>query len=668
MNNRIILSDDFLDKLSDEEIYLLIDAFPNERLLYPIKKYPKEFREETKGCWINEKSKMLMDRLPSIYFNRIKKSDGNIIEIVRMSTNNDLIIVNEHIFEVTSDENFFKKTIASNDIDKLRELMDIISEQLRPEYIKIFFKLMDQELSDEQNNYIDKKSQKMIIERSLREEISKELAQDYKVEVKNIKDANKVEKQKQDKKIKKTEKKLNNIKAELSREKRHSSSLMQDIEKIKAEKDDEINILKKHIEKLGFQIDKLENERLKLKFNSEEKDLIIENLNKDLELRYDEYCVIAQEKWNLENKNLLEKQKDLQKDNNNLGKIIDKLSKTIQALKIEKIQLENKISEYNDIAYNFIDNIDKKLIENALHNSLLKCCLNNSKETQSKSIGNNTSNIYIKNNQKASNIDKCMDIYDFAENIAINLENMGVKDITDGIANYVIGILASGMTPLICGYRAREIATAISTSYSGETPYIITLPNGYTDSKELVEIYNSAESNVILIEDAVGTMNENSLMPLLRERPQNKFSNKLLLLSTENLDSIKYMPPNLLNQVALVMISRFGMSKNMDYIMSDARDALKEFTALDNSEDKNRITKKLLSNLKLENPYDTLRTEIISYSQKLSNYESALQEYLRSELIFICNCNNTIIELEENIKKCQLDDELLKIIRGESYE
>ena len=55
------------------------------------------------------------------------------------------------------------------------------------------------------------------------------------------------------------------------------------------------------------------------------------------------------------------------------------------------------------------------------------------------------------------------------------------------VANYIIGILAANMSPLICGYKAREIAAAISISYSGETPYIISLPNGYTNSKELLK-------------------------------------------------------------------------------------------------------------------------------------------------------------------------------------
>ena len=179
MNNRIKLSDDFLNKLSNEEIYLLINIIPNEILLDPIKKYPKEFRNETRGCRIDLKSKMLMHRLPKIYFNRIKNGDGNIINIVKMNTNMGINVVNDHICKITSNEKFLKETIASNDIDKFAKLMNIILDVLKPEYIKLFFKLIDQELSDEQNNYIDTKMQIIILEKEIREEISKELEQEY---------------------------------------------------------------------------------------------------------------------------------------------------------------------------------------------------------------------------------------------------------------------------------------------------------------------------------------------------------------------------------------------------------------------------------------------------------------------------------------------------------
>ena len=193
MNSKIKLSVDFLDKLNDEEICLLINTIPNKQLLYPIKKYPKEFRNETRGCKIDVKSKLLMNRLPKIYFDRIKKGDGNIINFVKMNVSIDINTVNDHIFEVTSDEDFLKETIASNDINKFFRLIDIILDVLEPKHIKLFFKLIDQKLSDEQNNYIDTQLQIIIMERKTREKISKELEQKYEEKITNIQNVHKTE-------------------------------------------------------------------------------------------------------------------------------------------------------------------------------------------------------------------------------------------------------------------------------------------------------------------------------------------------------------------------------------------------------------------------------------------------------------------------------------------
>ena len=62
-----------------------------------------------------------------------------------------------------------------------------------------------------------------------------------------------------------------------------------------------------------------------------------------------------------------------------------------------------------------------------------------------------------------------------------------------------------------------------------------------------------------------------------------------------------------------------------------------------------------------------LRSAITAYSKHLSNTKSALEEYLRSELMFICQSNNTISYLEQNIQRYQLGDSLDEIVRGGMY-
>lgn len=667
MNNGVMLSDDFLGKLTDEEVYLLINMIPKQSLLDPIKKYPKAFAGVTTGLRIDVKSKRLMGRLPKIYFDRIRRYDINIINKVKYNTTLAINAVNDHIFETTSDEKFLEKVLSDNDIVNFDKLIDMILdtwklEYKKPEYIKLFFKLMGKNISNEQSNYIDTYIRTIDIKKKMEKEISKRLENEYQNKIKAMEEEYRLEIYNQIQKTKEIKEKLYAKNMELSDEKTSSNLLRAQIEEIKIQKNKEIDILQDKIKSLNIQVENMNKKNIKLTNEIKVKISTIEKLTKQIDLKYDEYSIIAQEKWNLEHEQLLNIMSSLDKECEELKKSKVMLNNDIKMLENEKVGLGIKIDEYKNIIQEFIENIDKKLIEKALYDSLLKCNSNNLIQVQN--TGAQDTDLYIKKNEKASHIKKCVNIYDFAENIAINLENIGVKKIADEVANYIVGILAAGMTPLICGYKAREIATAISTAYSGETPYIITLPNGYTNSKELLEVYNMTDSNVVLIEDAVGTMNENSLMPLLREKSQMIFSNKLLLLSTENIDSIKYMPHNLFNQVALVMISEYEMGKKMDYENSDAQKVLKEFSSSNDFKHERKVLKRLIRDLKFSIPYEILRANIIAYAKKLSNVEIAFEGYLRSELIFICKCNNMLVDLEQNIQKYQLGDNLIEIVRG----
>ncbi|WP_352404955.1 coiled-coil domain-containing protein [Sporanaerobacter acetigenes] len=662
MDNKFRLSDEFLDKLNDEELYLLINIVPNERLLEPIKKHPKEFKDETKGCRIDVKSKMLMDRLPNIYFNRMKKHDINMINIVNTNVNFAISVVNRHIFEVTADKNFLEKTMSSDDINDFAKLIDILLDELKPEYIKLFFKLIGKELSDDQNNYVDTQTKTIIIKKELEDEISRKVEEEYKNKITVIENEYKTEISNRNQRIKEIKEKLDATNTELSNEKKHANLLCSQMKRMEIEKNNELDTLKNQIKKLDFKINRMEEERFVLKSDIQNKNLDIEKLNRELSMKYDEYSIAAQEKWSLDNSELLDIQESLHEECESLEKTKMILNNSIKELETEKVQLEDKILEYKNIVSGFIKNIDEKLIEKALYDSLLE--FNTDGFIQARNTRGEVTDLYIKDNEVATNIEECQNIHDFVENIAINLENMGVKDAADEISYYIVGILAAGMTPLICGYKAREIAKAISASYSGETPYIITLPSGYTNSKELLEIYNLTESNVVLIEDAVGTMNENALLPLLRERSEEGFLSKILLLSTENVDSVKYMPSNLFNQVALVMISKYGMDRKNEYENSDARKVLEEFALLNDSGYEDKTIRKLVYDLKLGSSYEMLRTIIVGYSSELSNSKIAVQGYLKSELMFICKCNNMLTDLENNIQNHQIGDDLIEIVRG----
>ncbi|MBU3203604.1 hypothetical protein [Clostridium algidicarnis] len=670
MSRNIRLVNNFLEILNEDELYLLINMIPKERLFEPIKRNQKEFKNDTDGYRIDIKSKLFRERLIHIYVVRIKAKDIIIMKHINVYIKGIIEKINKNIFQVTSDEEFFEKAIESKSINDFEKLIDIILEEIYPKNMKVFFKIIGQDLTINQNKYISTEMESRILTKKITEKVSKELQKKHQQDILNIKSGHNLEIHSEIERSKRIQKKLNeelnNMELQINDERTYSNTLCGKIEKVKIQSRKEINESQSHIKKLSDKIDIIEIERAQLKDIIEDKNLTINKLSKELNAEYDKYSASAMKRWNIENEMLIKSQNLIKKECDELSNRKFELKEELKTLTQERLKIENKILESENIIKGFIDNIDEKIIENALSKSMIKLTANSSIETQS--LVKKSSNLYIKHNETVENIKICNNIESFAENIAINLENVGVKDTSDEVANYIIGILASGMIPLICGYKAREIATAISASYNGETPYIMTLPTGYTNSNELLEIYNSAKSDVILIEDAVGTMNENALMPLFRERSAMGFSKKLLILSTENLDSVKFMPHNLFNQVALVMINKYGMKKNVPYEFSDSRKVLKDFAMLESFEEEHKKIRKLLYNLKLGSPYSILRSIIVAYSHKISNLKEALEGYVMFELKFRCDCDNMGIDLEKNIQKYQLDNGLIDIIRGNLYE
>ena len=229
----------------------------------------------------------------------------------------------------------------------------------------------------------------------------------------------------------------------------------------------------------------------------------------------------------------------------------------------------------------------------------------------------------------------------------------------------MIGILSSGITPLICGYKSREIATAVSMAYCGQTPSIITLPVGYANSNEIFGIYNNCNSDTILIEDAIGTLNENTLLPLLREKLESGYQEKLLFLTTENTDSIRYMPNNFLNYFSILRVEKFRHVKDIKYLSSDAKKVFQEFTKECNIDQEMKLVKNLTLNLGFGQPYSLSRANIISYTHRVSgDIGFTLESYMRAELAFLVMLQNKQIELEKNIQENKFNDSLQGIARG----
>lgn len=648
---------DILNNLSDEDLYLLIKSIPAEILLAPIKKRRKDFNAETSGYQIDIKSKMMVDKLPSIYFNRFKKGDGYITRIIASYAGVIINTINNMLIEKTKDKTYLSKAVNSHDITIFANLIEIILIQLKPENIKLFFKLTGYQLTISQNEYIDREIPLLIEKLKLRKKIEKKIRLDFDEKIIKFNNEHK-------EKIANFHITIDNLKAQIQMKeqeivdcKKHTNDLINQLTQNKQATQTKMSKVDSSIIQLKDEIERAELQVLDKMALLAEQQTLNKDINKKLKSRNDEFSVLAKEKWEIENKKLISQHQNLDND-------CGKLRNEEKQLKGKIEFLEGRVDYWDKLVSEYVDNIDKSIIENALNVSMLNFYKSTTKNDV---IATDFINYpYIKESVKAENISFCANINTLAENIANNLETIGVGTVADETANYIIGVLAAGLVPLICGYKAREIATAVSVAYSGETPYIITLPNGYANAKGLADLYCQSNSGLILIEDAIGTMNENSLLPLLREKSQVGFSQKILILSAENMDSLKYMPNNLYNYVALISIERIAMSKKQGYIYSDAKDIMQRFSGSITSAESHKKMKKLLKNFKLSQWFVESRANVIAHSNEVSNLEQAVKGFARCELRLICKFKNMYEQIEKNIdlNDGNLGNVLLDIING----
>ncbi|MDQ2085213.1 hypothetical protein RBH29_02025 [Herbivorax sp. ANBcel31] len=652
--NKSISENNVLDKLNEEELQLLIDSLPPASIISIVKKYPKHFREVTRGCTITTKSNLLFKKVRNTFYKDALEGNMFTIDLINDYANFQITTVKEAV-EKAKDKKYFNKVLVNNNINDFGDLIEIILDFLKPEYIKVFFKLINHELTDEQEEYIKYDMRFKLEAKKLKGEIESDLSDSFKIQLSDVKRKHKNE--------------INKILVKNKEFQKQLKAKEQEINKLKEKNNEEekkytekIAKLQKEIEMLNSSILKSEEIKFNLKKDLDNRNQTVKELNKSLEKRYRDFSEEAYKLWKIENQMLLKSQEKLNNTCEELKNKENKIEDEIKILEKKKLELENKVYEYNLTISEFVNNIDERLIEKSLEDSMIKLISNKTTDSCVRTVLP-----YIKENIKAENIEKTKDINDFTECIAENLENIGVKCKVDEIANYIVAILASGMIPLICGYKSRDIASAISTAYSGEIPYIITLPSGYTNSNELIEIYNLAKTNAVLIEDAVGTMNENSLLPLLRGKTEHGADDKLLMISTENEDSIKYMPKNLLYYLAIVSIDKFGIVKKRDFIFANSRKIFYKFCQLNSFEKEYKTIKKLLCKSNFSSSYLVLRAIIIAYMNKFSDIKESFEIYVESELRVLCDAEEIYEQIEKNIINHSniLDKYLIHVLKGE---
>ena len=128
--------------------------------------------------------------------------------------------------------------------------------------------------------------------------------------------------------------------------------------------------------------------------------------------------------------------------------------------------------------------------------------------------------------------------------IDTNLEQIGCKTDGEDLEDFFDSAIGVGLIPMLCGYGARKMAMGLVAARYGEIPTIISIPAGYKDIDTLNDKINNAETEVIVVEDLFGKMNEEIILPILR-----RDIDKQLLFCCESLECMKYVAKYFYNYI-----------------------------------------------------------------------------------------------------------------------
>ncbi|MDY4079546.1 MAG: hypothetical protein SOY42_12310 [Clostridium sp.] len=677
-----------ITKLDDESIKMALQLITVELSKFIIKNN-KRFLDITRGSNLNSKSNLLQKRMPEEILKEIKKGDKTLISFINQELNQKMNCINKTVEqELESDKELLKiinnykpnknnkrsfisnigLILEKNDRRYFIRFINVLLEKVQSKCISVYFTLNEINLSTQEKKLIENIVENKEILKAIKEETKKQEKEKSKKELENIKKNYNEE----NRKLKDENRKLKNEIYEIKKESKNNETIINKninekeiINKNLNEQLIETNLKNNNLElKVKNIKDNYElklKEELNLRKEAENKILKLKN---DLAIKYEDYSKKYELSLIEKNRKIIDEENNLKENIKNLNIFTKELEDKIKKLTLEEQEKKKKLDEYNSSIKNFIDNIDKEIIINALRNSMLN--INGIKNPKEENM-----QLYIKNSKITSKvqIEISEDIDDFSYYLSENLKNIGAVKNRNEISDYIVSSLAAKMIPLLVGYKTREIAKAISFSYFGEMPLIITVPSGYNNINELIEVINNCKSKVILIEGLIGQMNEFVMLTLFKEYNELQESDKILLISCEDSNMVHAIPEYLLKYIVLIELVNIKPIVKHEYIYSNSIDVFNSFKneELDHVDSIYKKLKKIFTDLNYDNSYIISRTLILSYLCKIQDELRILENFvicdLRSSFRDYELKEKFIENIQNNIK--EFDSKLIDIIKGD---
>ncbi len=588
---------DVLDFLSDDDIKVLIQSFDLKWMLEPFKQNSKNYSKYISQLGrLDAKSMMVKKNLPNIVYKLYQKKDINICIMISVYANK----FREDLLDILEENNITVDYFNKNDVSQIIQiLISINNMKLYGFDIELFLvqlKMNGVVVDKDKAHELEKKWYKCIENKLLRaqkeaENIKKVLESNNRKNIHSITEFKK--------KIKEIEINLKDKEVQLSKK---------DIEI--TQKTEEMKMLSKEVEKYKKELsddEKVYKEQWKKQLIDENIELMRTNeqLKNDICEMTNKIQILSQE--------------------------FDKKTKDIETIKNEMIVCSNEL----DNKKREIDEIIVAQKEKTVKSDILYVKAGDLILYVEPGMCNTANKVY-----------KSLEKYKMS--IDTNLEQIGYKSDSEELEDFFNSAIGVGLIPMLCGYGARKMAMGLVASRYGEIPTVISIPAGYKDIDTLNNEINHAKTEVIVVEDLFGKMNEEIILPILR-----RDIDKQLLFCCESLECMKYVAKYFYNYIQILVLKKVSNKKIETFVFSDARDIFKNIEISKKAGISKKV-KRILKNIDMSDRYIQSRRDLLTYVIEImhQNEEDALKFWFNSELKYILDNNQkeqVLKNLENNL-------------------
>lgn len=688
---------DFFDGLNKADVYTLIEILQvklEDQLNEPIRIKNKRYAKYHQGF---SRFPLPLDTLQNVYYKSICQ-DHDIK--LKSYANQMILLLLEELNEKIKISAVERRNISQGNSEAIKNLVATLIDTPFKRHMDMYFKLKGIEISNDIAEKINKEAQRQIHTKTLEKRLRKEEQAKYAEQLKACETQYTQLICEKDRQMQEQAEQIKSLEALVSEKTALMDRLAQERDKAVEEKEKLARVLAEYKAQQSEQaaaIARLEKERntakliryltdkndmdtlanrivtelakgqLREKFLDfmKRENIFPEIIRRD-EMLYKDFCREANEKWEAEHQELFISKNQLKDQINALQKEKEHLADVIAGYIQQHDVKADELAKLEAKMQSFIETLDDEIYNHLFSKAIIKPFLH--VQTEKLSSETDKGHLYVKEAVLSENVTEEFDFKEMADNIANNLECVGVsKNIAYEVACLFIGCICAGLTPLIYGYRTREVVDAIAAAVTGCSLRIVTLPPGFCDAVKVVKQFQNADSGTVLFEDAVGCMNEASLLPLLREKANygQFIFDKLLVLSSENYEAVKYMPLNLWSYLVLITVEDFEPPKQGGFICRKSQEAFRRLRKQTAPQKYSGKVAALTANMGLFQLYNLQREKIINYISTVLSESTAITAIAVLELLTIAKATGVLETFNENVKTSVCDERFKKIIEKE---